>query len=87
MRVLPTRWQQKPAGIDSRYGTKLRHCHLMYKSSGKVDRRIRWHYSTTLLLYFAFALVHDSRGIEIVSFTISLALSAGTLNVTLCMQY
>ena len=30
-------------------------------------------------LYFAFALVHDSRGIEIVNFTISLALSAGTL--------
>jgi len=29
--------------------------------------------------YFAFALVHDSRGIEIVNFTISLALSAGTL--------
>jgi len=24
---------------------------------------------TTLLLYFAFALVHDSRGIEIVNFT------------------
>jgi len=34
---------------------------------------------TTLLLYFAFALVHDSRGIGIVNFTISLALSAGTL--------
>jgi len=34
---------------------------------------------TTLLLYFAFALVHDSHGIEIVKFTISLALSAGTL--------
>ena len=34
---------------------------------------------TTLLLYFAFALVHDSRGIEIVNFTTSLALSAGTL--------
>jgi len=32
-----------------------------------------------LLLYFAFALVHDSRGIEIVNFTISLPLSAGTL--------
>jgi len=32
-----------------------------------------------LLLYFAFALVHDSRGSEIVNFTISLALSAGTL--------
>ena len=31
------------------------------------------------LLYFAFALVHDSRGIEIVNFTISLALSAGML--------
>jgi len=34
---------------------------------------------STLLLYFAFALVHDSRGIEIVNFTISLELSAGTL--------
>ena len=34
---------------------------------------------TTLLVSFAFALVHDSRGIEIVNFTISLALSAGTL--------
>jgi len=34
---------------------------------------------TTLLLYFAFALVHDSQGIEIVNVTISLALSAGTL--------
>ena len=36
---------------------------------------------TTLLglLYFAFALVHVSRGIEIVNFTISLALSAGML--------
>jgi len=34
---------------------------------------------TTLLLYFAFALVHDSRGIEIVNVTISLALSAGML--------
>ena len=45
----------------------------------KVDRRIRWHYTTGLLLYFAFALVHDSRVIEIVNFTISLALSAGTL--------
>jgi len=44
----------------------------------KVDRRIRWHY-TSLLLYFAFTLVHDSRGIEIVNFTISLALSAATL--------
>jgi len=31
------------------------------------------------LLYFAFALVHDSRGIEIVNITISFALSAGTL--------
>jgi len=30
-------------------------------------------------VYFAFALVHDSRGIEIINFTISLALSAGTL--------
>ena len=47
----------------------------------KVDRRIRWHYTTKSMcgLYFAFALVHDSRGIEIVNFTISLALSAGTL--------
>jgi len=44
----------------------------------KVDRMIRWHYTTTRL-YFAFALVHDSRGIEIVNFTVSLALSAGTL--------
>jgi len=43
----------------------------------KVDRRIRWHY--TILLYFAFALVHDSRGIEIVNFTTAAALSAGTL--------
>ena len=34
---------------------------------------------TILLLYFAFTLVHDSRGIEIVNFTISFALSAGTL--------
>jgi len=34
---------------------------------------------TTLLLYFAFALVHDSRGIEIVNFTTAAALSAGTL--------
>ena len=33
----------------------------------------------SLLLYFAFALVHDSRGIEIVNFTISLALSAGMM--------
>ena len=40
----------------------------------KVDRRIRWHYTTRGLLYFAFALVHDSRGIEIVNFTVSLAL-------------
>ena len=32
---------------------------------------------TTLLLYFAFALVHDSRGI--VNFTTAAALSAGTL--------
>ena len=36
----------------------------------KVDRRVRWHY---------MAFVHDSRGIEIVNFTISHALSAGTL--------
>jgi len=34
---------------------------------------------TTLLLYFAFALVYDSRGIEIVNFTTAAALSAGTL--------
>ena len=44
----------------------------------KVDRRMRWHYTTTIA-YFAFALVLDSRGIEIVNFTISLALSAGKL--------
>jgi len=31
------------------------------------------------LLYFAFALVHDSRGVEIVKFTTAAALSAGTL--------
>jgi len=31
------------------------------------------------LHYYYTALVHDSRGIEIVNFTISLALSAGTL--------
>ena len=44
----------------------------------KVDRRIRWwHYTTTILRLRA--LVHDSRSIEIVNFTISLALSAGTL--------
>ena len=30
-------------------------------------------------VYFAFALVHDSQGIEIVNFTISLALSASML--------
>ena len=35
--------------------------------------------STTLLLYFAFALVHDSRGIEMVNFTMAAALSAGML--------
>jgi len=34
---------------------------------------------TTLLLYFAFALMHDSRGIEIVNFTTAAALSAGML--------
>jgi len=50
----------------------------------KVDRRIRWH---TLLLYFAFTLVHDSRGIEIVNFTISLALSAGTLMASAGTRY
>jgi len=44
----------------------------------KVDRRIRWLYTTTSL-YFAFALVNDSRGIEIVNFTTAAALSAGTL--------
>jgi len=52
MRVLPTRWQQKPAGIDSRYGTKLRHCHLMYKSSGKSgpkDQVALQYYTTTIL--------------------------------------
>ena len=50
----------------------------------KVDRRIS---GTTLLLYFAFALVHDSRGIDIVNFTISLALSAGTLMATAGTPY
>jgi len=30
-------------------------------------------------VFFRDGLVHDSRGIEIVNFTISLALSAGTL--------
>jgi len=47
----------------------------------KVDRRIRWHYTTKSMcgLYFAFALVHDSRGIEIVNFTTAAPLSAGTL--------
>ena len=40
----------------------------------KVDRRIRWHYTTTIL-----RLRIGARGIEIVNFTISLALSAGTL--------
>jgi len=44
----------------------------------KVDRRIRWQYTTTILR-FDFALVHDSRDIETVNFTISIALSAGTL--------
>ena len=34
---------------------------------------------TTLLLYFAFALVHASRGIKIGNFTTAAALSAGTL--------
>ena len=42
---------------------------------------------TTLLLYFAFVLVHDSRGIEIVNFTISLAQSAGTLMASAGTQY
>ena len=51
----------------------------------KVDRRIRWHRGTTLLLYFAFALVHHSRSIEMVNFTISLALSAGTVTVDVSM--
>ena len=53
----------------------------------KVDRRIRWHYTTTIILYFAFALVHNSRGIEIVNFTISLALSAGTLMASAGTRY
>ena len=43
--------------------------------------------ATTLLLYFAFALVHDSRGIEIVNFTISLALSSGTLTASAGTPY
>ena len=49
--------------------------------SGPKDQ-VALHYycsSVVLLLYFAFALLHDSRGIEIVDFTVSLALSAGTL--------
>jgi len=44
----------------------------------KVDRRIRWHYTTTILR-LRIGLVHDSRGIKLVNFTILLALSAGTL--------
>ena len=59
------------------------------KSTGnsvvKVDRRIRWHYTTTI--YFAFALVHDSRGIEIVNFTTAAALSAGTLMASAATPY
>ena len=43
--------------------------------------------ATTLLLYFAFALVHDSRGIEMVNFTISLALSSGTLTASAGTPY
>jgi len=42
---------------------------------------------TTLLLYFAFALVHDSRGIEIVNFTTAAALSAGTLMASASTPY
>jgi len=45
----------------------------------KVDRRIRWHYTTTILRLRIDALTHDSRGIEVVNFTISLAVSTGTL--------
>jgi len=56
----------------------IAHLHnIDQQSVVKVDRRIRWHYTTTI--YFAFALVHDCRGIKIVNFTISFALSAGTL--------
>jgi len=51
----------------------------------KVDRRIRWHYTTTI--YFAFALVHDSRGIETVDFTTAAALSAGTLMASASTPY
>jgi len=43
----------------------------------KVDRRIRWHYTTTILRLRIG--VYDSRGIEIVNFTTAAALSAGTL--------
>ena len=66
---------QLPPTPDVSPNTGGRECHLC--PVVKVDRRISWHY--TILLYFAFALEHDSRGIEIVNFTISLALSAGTL--------
>jgi len=40
----------------------------------KVDRRIRWHYTTTIL-----RLRTGARGIEIVNFTTAAPLSAGTL--------
>ena len=38
-------------------------------------------------LHYYFVLVHDSRGIEIVNFTISLAQSAGTLMASAGTQY
>ena len=43
----------------------------------KVDRRIRWHYTTTILRLRIGARLTRYR--NIVNFTISLALSAGTL--------
>ena len=55
----------------------IAHLHnIDQQSVVKVDRRIRWHYTTTIL---RLRMVHDSRGIKIVNFTISFALSAGTL--------
>ena len=55
--------------------------------SGVATLRTAIHLLITYLLYFAFALVHDSRGIEIANFTISLALSAGTLMVSAGTPY
>ena len=45
----------------------------------KVDRRIRWHYTTTILRLRIGARLTRYRGIEIVNFTTAAALSAGTL--------